>query len=115
MPSSFEHLKQVLCKEPIFQYPSTEKPYTLFTDTNHYAYSGLLIKAVESPHDLRPVTSMLGSFLEIQQKWSISIKEVYEGYQSVLMFDLHLCGAKCVLFCNHKPLEPFLSKVINNP
>ena len=27
--AAFEHLKKALCKEPILQYPNTEKPYTL--------------------------------------------------------------------------------------
>ena len=47
MPGSFEHLKKELCKEPILQYPNTEKPYTLFTDASDYAYSRVLTQAVK--------------------------------------------------------------------
>ena len=68
--AAFEHLKQALCKEPILPYPSIGKPYTLFTDASHYAYLGVLIKAVESPEDLRPIAFTLGSFSEPQQRWS---------------------------------------------
>ena len=89
-----------------------EKPYTLFTDASNYAYSGVLTQAVESPEDLRPIAFTLGSFLEMQQRWSATEKEAYAIYQSVLKFDLYLRGAKCVLCCDHKPLQPFLSEGI---
>ena len=35
------------------------KLYTLFTDASHYAYSGVLIQAVDSPEDLWPKCAML--------------------------------------------------------
>ena len=92
----FDHLKQALCKEPILQYPSTEKLYTLFTDASHYAYSCILTQAVDSPEDLRPVAFTSGSFSEMQQRWSATEKEAYVVYQSVLKFDLHLRDANCV-------------------
>ena len=84
-----------------------EKEYTLFTDTSHYAYSGLLTQAVESPEDLRPIAYTSGSFSEMQQRWSATEKEAYAVYQSVLKFDIYLRRAKCILHCGHKPLEPF--------
>ena len=63
---AFEHLKKLLCKETILQYPNMQKPYTLFTDVNHYAYSGVLTQAVESPEDLRPIAYTSGSFSDTQ-------------------------------------------------
>ena len=66
--AAFKHLKQALCKEAILQYPSMEKPYTLFTDLSQYAHSGVLTQAVESFEDLRPVALTLGSFSEMQQR-----------------------------------------------
>ena len=44
-----EHLKKALYKGPIPQYPNMEKPYTLFTDASHNAYSRVLTQTVESP------------------------------------------------------------------
>ena len=55
MPGTFEHLKKMFGKEPILQFPNTEKSDTLFTDASHYAYSGVLTRAVESPDDLKPI------------------------------------------------------------
>ena len=71
--------------------------------------------AVESPEDLRPVEFTSGSFLEMQQRWSSDKKEAYATYQSMLKFDFYLRWDKQVLCCNHKPLDPFLSKGIKFP
>ena len=62
----------------------------LFTDTSHYAYSGVFNQPVESPEDLRPVAFVLGSFSKMRQRWSATEKEAYAGYQSVLKFDLYI-------------------------
>ena len=86
----------------------------LFTDAHHYAYS-TVIWAVESPEDLRPVTFTLGSSSDMQQRWYATKKEVYAIYQSVLQYDLYFRGAKCVLHCDYKLLEPFLSQGIKIP
>ena len=51
----------------------------------------------------------------MQLQWSATEKEAYAVYQSVLMFYLYLRGAKCVLHCNHKLLEPLLCKGIKIP
>ena len=113
--AAFKHLKQALNKEPILQYLSTEKLYTLFSDTSQYVYSGVLTQAVESPEDLRSVAFTSGSFSERQQRWSANEKEAYSIYHSVLKFDLYLRRAKCVLHCDHNLLEPFLSRGTKTP
>ena len=64
--AAFKNLQQALCKEPILQYPTMEKLYTLFTDTCHYAYSGIFTQAVEGPEDLQPIVFTSGSFPETQ-------------------------------------------------
>ena len=46
-----------------------EKPYTLFTDASHYACSGVLTKAVESPEDMRPIGYISGPSSDTQQRW----------------------------------------------
>ena len=91
------------------------KLYTLFTNASHYAYSGILTKAVDCLKDLRPVAFISNSFLEMQHKWSAIEKMAYAVYQSVLTFDLYLRETNCVLHYDHKPLEPFLSKGIKIP
>ena len=45
-----------------------EKPYTLFPDASHFAYSGVLTQAVDSPEDLRPIAYTSGLFSYTQQR-----------------------------------------------
>ena len=65
-----------------------EKTYTLFTDTSHYVYSGAHTQVVESPEDLRPIANTSGTFLDMQQRWSATEKEVFSIYKFILEFDL---------------------------
>ena len=51
----------------------------------------------------------------MQQRWSATEKEAFAVYQSVLKFDLYLRGTECILCCDHKVLEPFLSKGMKIP
>ena len=51
----------------------------------------------------------------MQQRWSATEKEAYVAYQSILKFDLYLRGINFILCCDHKLLEPFLSKGIKMP
>ena len=51
-------------------------------------------------------------FSDMQQRWFAAGKESFAVYQSVLKFDLYLRVIEYILCCNHKPLEPFLSKGI---
>ena len=80
------------CMEPILQHPKMEKLNNLVIDTSHYAYSVIFSQAVESPEDLMPIAYTSGSFLDMQQRWFVTEKEVYTVYQSVLKFNLHLRG-----------------------
>ena len=48
----------------------------------------------------------------MQQRWSATEKRAWTAYKSILKFYLYLSGANCALCCNHKLLEPFLSKGI---
>ena len=83
-----------------------------FTDSSDYAYFGVCTQAVEILEHLGPAAFTLGTFLEMQQRWSATEKKAYAVYQSMLKFDLYFRGAKCVLHCDHKPLEPFYLQVI---
>ena len=44
------------------------------------------------------------------KSWCATKKEAYAVLKSVQRFDYYLRGAKCTLRCDHKPLEPFLSR-----
>ena len=44
------------------------------------------------------------------KSWHATKKEAYAVLKSVQRFVYYLRGAKYTLRCNHKPLEPFLSR-----
>lgn len=48
---SFESLKNILCSEPILQYPDFSKPFILTTDASNYPIGSILSKG-EVPSDL---------------------------------------------------------------
>ena len=99
----------------ILQCTKTQKQYTLFTDPGHYAYSEVLTQACDGPDDLRPKACTSSSFSDMQERWSAKEKEAFAVYQSDLKFDLYLRGVECILCCDHKPLDPFLSKGMKIP
>ena len=81
----------------------------MFTEASNYAYFGVLHQAVSGPVDLRPIAYTLGSYSDMQERWSVTEKEAFAVYQSVSKFNLYLRETQCILHCHHKPLEPFLS------
>ena len=84
-------------------------------DESHYAYSGVPTQAFERPADLRPIEYTSGSFSDAHQKWSETKKDPLVVFQSVPQFDFYLIEAECLLCCDYKLLEPFLSKGIKIP
>ena len=44
------------------------------------------------------------------KSWFATEKEAYMVLKSVQRFDYYLRGVQCTLRCDHKPLEPFLSR-----
>ena len=78
------------------------------------SYSGILHKE-EIPHHLSvevnliPIAYFSGSFGRTQQLWNTTWKERYTVYRSIQKFTFYLAGTKCTLYCDHKPLAPFLT------
>ena len=94
---------------PSLQYPDPNKPFKLFTDTSNYSCSGNLHQTQEEePDQLIPITYFSGSFNQTQQLWHVTQRECYTVYRSINKFSLYLTGAECTLYCDHKPLAPFL-------
>ena len=71
-----------------------DKPYTLFIDATHYAYSQVLTQGVESPNGLRPIAYKSGSFSNMQQRWSAAEKQAFAVYKPVLKFNMYLRWAE---------------------
>ena len=60
--------------------------------------------------DIRPVAYFSGTFTSQNRSWYATKKEAYAVLKSIQRFNYYLQGTKCTLRCNHKLLEPFLSR-----
>ena len=94
--ASFELLKEALIKEPILRFPNPNKPYTLYTDTRKYAWSGVLIQQYTHNIDNKqivvnhPITYVSGLFKGSQLNWVALTKEAYAIYMSIKKLTYYL-------------------------
>ena len=105
-----DYLKEIFCNKLILQFPGPNKPYVLYTDASNNAYSGVLCQPVNNDHDIRPVAYFSGTFTAQNRSWCATEKEAYAVLKSMQCFNYYLRGAKCTFRCDHKPLEPFLTR-----
>ena len=110
MPASIRILKGNFLHKPLLQFPDPNKPYILYTDVSNYVYSGVLYQQVDNDQDIRPVAYFFRHIHSTKQELVATEIEAYAVLKSMQHFDYYLQGAKCTLHCNHKPLEPFLTR-----
>ena len=104
-----DYLKEI-CNKPLLQFPDLNKPYILFTDASNNVYYCILCQPIDSNQDIRPVAYFSVTFTAQKRSWCTPEKEAYAILKSVQCLDYYLQGPNCTLCCNHKPLEPFLSR-----
>ena len=107
---ALDYLKEVFCNKPILQFLDPNKPYVLYTDASNNAYSGVLCQPISNNQDIRPVAYFSGIFTAQNRSWCATEKEAYVVLKSIQRFNYYLRGTKCTLQCDHKPLEPFLTR-----
>ena len=105
---------------PRLQYQNPNIPFMFFTDASKHSYFGSLHQE-ETPYhqgaevNLIPIAYFSGSFGRTQQLWNTTQKECYAVYRSIQNFAFYLAGTKCTLYCDHKPLAPFLMTGTSSP
>ena len=104
---ALDYLKEIFCNKPILQFPNPNKDYILYTDASNNAYLSVLCQPQSNDKDIRPVAYFSGTFTAQNKSWCATKKEAYAVLKSLQRFDYYL---KCTLRCDHKPLEPFLSR-----
>ena len=92
------------------QFSDPNKPCVLYTDASNNAYSGFLCQPISNDQNIRPVAYFSGTFTTQNRSWCATEKEAYAVLKSIQRFDYYLRGTKCTLQCDHKPLEPFLTR-----
>ena len=107
---ALEYLKEIFCNKLLLQFPDPNKLYILYTDASNNVYSGILCQLVDNNQGIRPVAYFSGTFTAQNRSWCATEKKAYAVLKSVQHFDCYLQGMKCTLHCNHKTLEPFLTR-----
>ena len=102
---SFETLKQLLCEEPVLQYPDFSKPFILTTDASGTAIGGILSQG-EINQD-RPIAYASRTLTDNEQKYDTYEKEALAIVYCVKHFRPYLYGRKFTLVTDHKPLMWF--------
>ena len=107
---ALDYLKEIFCNKTLLQFPDPNKPYIQYTDTSNNAYSSVLCQPVNSNQDIRPVAYFSGTFTAQNKSWCATEKEVYAVLKACNILITTYKVQSGTLCCNHKPLEPFLSK-----
>lgn len=99
---AFDTLRDMLCREPILQYPDFTKPFVATTDASGYAIGGILSQGPVGKDLPIAYTSRLLNTAE--QNYSTIEKELLAIVYSVLHFRPYLYGRKFQLVTDYKPL-----------
>ena len=89
-----------------------------FTDASKNSYSGILHQEERSHHlgaevILMPIVYFSGSFGRTQQLWNT--ERVLHSLQVHSQFAFYLAGTQSTLYCDRKPLAPFLTTGMSSP
>lgn len=99
---SFEQLKQLLCSEPLLQYPDFTKTFYLTTDASNFSIGSVLSQG-KPPDDL-PIAYASRTLNKAESNYSTTERELLAIVWSVKHFRPYLYGRKFVIVTDHKPL-----------
>jgi hypothetical protein len=113
---AFDCLKAGLTRVPRLAYPNLNKPFILYTDASANALGALLTQEISNtdepifpgcPNE-QPIHFMSHKFSESQRKWSVTQREAYAIFFSVLKLKFYLHNAEFIIRTDHRPLIGFL-------
>lgn len=99
---AFDKIKEILCTEPLLQYPDFSKPFVLTTDASGYAVGGILSQG-QIGEDL-PIAYTSRVLNKAECNYSTTEKELLAIVYCVHHFRPYLYGRKFTLVTDHKPL-----------
>ena len=100
---AFELCKQILCNDPILQYPDFEKPFILTTDASNVAIGAVLSQG-RIGSDL-PIAYASRTLNTAELNYSTVEKELLAIVFGTNYFRPYLFGRKFTIITDHKPLE----------
>lgn len=100
--TAFTNLREILCKEPLLQYPDFSRPFVLTTDASGYAIGAILSQG-DIGKDL-PVAYASRKLSNVEERYSTIEKELLAIVYAVKHFRPYLYGRKFMIVTDHKPL-----------
>uniref|UniRef100_A0A1B6DI21 RNA-directed DNA polymerase n=1 Tax=Clastoptera arizonana TaxID=38151 RepID=A0A1B6DI21_9HEMI len=99
----FEICKNILCNEPLLQYPDFEKEFILTTDASNFAI-GAILSQQKNGSDL-PVAYASRTLNKSETNYSAIEKELLAIVWATKYFRPYLFGRKFKVYTDHKPLQ----------
>lgn len=99
----FNTCKEILCNDPILQYPDFSQAFVLTTDASDVALGSVLSQG-KIGQDL-PIAYASRTLSDTEQRYSTIEKELLAVVWSVKHFRPYLFGRKFTIVTDHKPLE----------
>lgn len=100
---AFDKLREVLCSEPILQYPNFNEPFIITTDASGYAIGAILSQG-KMGSDL-PIAYASRVLNNAETRYSPTERELLALVYAVKHFRPYIYGRKFTLVIDHKPLE----------
>lgn len=100
---SFDHLRGVLCKEPILKFPDFNKKFILATDASGFAISAILHQ-VHGNSEL-PISFASRQLNRAEQRYSATERECLGLVWGIKHFRCYLYGRRFTAIVDHKPLQ----------
>lgn len=99
---SFEKLRDLICTEPILQYPDFSKPFVVTTDASNFAIGAVLSQGPIGSD--KPISYASRTLDAAECNLSTTEKEMLAIIWSVDYFRPYLYGNKFTLVTDHRPL-----------
>lgn len=104
---TFEICKNILCNDPVLQYPDFEKPFILTTDASNVAIGAVLSQG-KIGSDL-PIAYASRTLNPAETNYSTIEKELFAIVWATKYFRPYLFGRKFTIITDHKPLQYLFS------
>lgn len=99
----FETCKNILCNEPLLQYPDFGKEFILTTDASNFAI-GAILSQIKNGNDL-PIAYASRTLNTSEINYSAIEKELLAIVWATKYFRPYLFGRKFTIYSDHKPLQ----------
>ena len=99
---AFDRLKEILCSEPLLQYPDFSKPFVVTTDSSNFALGAILSQGPIG-QDL-PISYASCTLNNAELNYTTTEKELLAIIFAIKQFRPYIYGQRFTLVTDHRPL-----------